>query len=98
LASIEASIQDAGYQFLGVSDGNELAHSEENKKPKVDSNNAEAKQVKSELPESSSNYQFSISGMTCASCVNTVQMALASSEGVVSADVNFANHYCSGCY
>ncbi len=58
LASIEASIQDAGYQFLGVSDSNELAHSEGDEKLKVDSDNVEAKKVKSELPENSSSYQF----------------------------------------
>ena len=94
LASIEASIQDAGYQYLGVFDDNELAHQEFDSTSKVDSDRdkVDAKKVKSERADNLVSYQLSISGMTCASCVNTVQMALASTEGVVSADVNFANH------
>lgn len=36
--------------------------------------------------------RLSISGMTCASCVKSVQQALARTPGVVSAEVNFGTH------
>ncbi|APE32548.1 copper-translocating P-type ATPase [Halomonas aestuarii] len=36
--------------------------------------------------------RFSISGMTCASCVKSVQQALERTPGVVSAEVNFGTH------
>lgn len=36
--------------------------------------------------------RLSISGMTCASCVKSVQNALAHTPGVAAADVNFATH------
>ncbi|MBB3233067.1 heavy metal translocating P-type ATPase [Halomonas stenophila] len=36
--------------------------------------------------------RLSITGMTCASCVKTVQQALARTPGVVSAEVNFGTH------
>ncbi|UYG09657.1 heavy metal translocating P-type ATPase [Halomonas sp. M4R1S46] len=36
--------------------------------------------------------RLSITGMTCASCVKTVQQALARTSGVISAEVNFGTH------
>ncbi|RBP84773.1 cadmium-translocating P-type ATPase [Marinomonas rhizomae] len=85
LTTIEASIQEAGYQSVGIF--NELAQSGGDQK--IDAVNTLSKERK---VDSSPSYQLSIGGMTCAGCVNTVQRALLSSEGVISADVNFANH------
>ncbi|MFG6159011.1 heavy metal translocating P-type ATPase [Halomonas sp. 1390] len=36
--------------------------------------------------------RFSISGMTCASCVKSVQQAIEQTPGVISAEVNFGTH------
>ncbi|WP_240036495.1 heavy metal translocating P-type ATPase [Halomonas urmiana] len=36
--------------------------------------------------------RFSISGMTCASCVKSVQQAIEKTPGVISAEVNFGTH------
>ncbi|MFO8046967.1 MAG: heavy metal translocating P-type ATPase [Halomonas sp.] len=42
--------------------------------------------------ERATTLRLSISGMTCASCVKSVQQALARTPGVVSAEVNFGTH------
>ena len=90
LATLEACVQEAGYQSLGIFNENEQAHS--SAKQKVGEDITSKKQANKDKVDGSVNYQFSIGGMTCAGCVNTVQKALSNSEGVISADVNFANH------
>ncbi|WP_417421213.1 heavy metal translocating P-type ATPase [Halomonas sp.] len=43
-------------------------------------------------PKPGSNLRLAISGMTCASCVKSVQNALENTQGVEAASVNFATH------
>ncbi|WP_219702047.1 heavy metal translocating P-type ATPase [Marinomonas lutimaris] len=91
LAAIEASVQKAGYKSLGLFDDSELAQSN-NGQESNEANTVSKEQDSTDKIDSSFSYQFSIGGMTCAGCVNTVQKALSNSADVVSADVNFANH------
>ena len=91
LAAIEASVQKAGYKSLGLFDESELAQSN-NGQESNEANTVSKEQDSTDKIDSSFSYQFSIGGMTCAGCVNTVQKALSNSADVVSADVNFANH------
>lgn len=94
LSSIESSIKEAGYESLGVISDIELAHHgmdfEQNGLASIDE--SDHQQTDQGNSDKTNHYQFSISGMTCASCVNTVQTALQNSKEVISADVNFANH------
>ncbi|WP_421852103.1 heavy metal translocating P-type ATPase [Marinomonas sp.] len=91
LAAIEASVQKAGYQSLGLFDNSEPAHPD-TRQEADQANTVSKEQISTDKVDSSFSYQFSIGGMTCAGCVNTVQKALSNSEDVISADVNFANH------
>ena len=43
-------------------------------------------------PDNSGSVRLSLSGMTCASCVKSVQQALERTPGVTAAEVNFASH------
>lgn len=93
LSSLEAVIEEAGFQFSGLLKDNELAHSNGDQ----DDNPAKKKELDLDKGETNIrqipvSYQLSIGGMTCASCVNSVQKALSSSDNVKSAEVNFANH------
>ena len=91
LAAIEASVQKAGYKSLGLFDDSEPAQSN-NGQESNEASTVSQEQDSTDKIDSSFSYQFSIGGMTCAGCVNTVQKALSNSADVVSADVNFANH------
>lgn len=92
LATIEAIVQEAGYHSEGLFSMDELAHLNARKGVDIDKEVTGKQQDSSDKVDNFVNYQFSIGGMTCAGCVNTVQKALLNSEGVISADVNFASH------
>jgi P-type Cu+ transporter len=90
LASIEAMVEEVGYQSFGLLDKNGQAQSDgEQHTHQAES---ELDIGNSEQSESATRYQLAIAGMTCASCVNSVQKALANSDKVMSAEVNFADH------
>ncbi|MGP9499020.1 MULTISPECIES: heavy metal translocating P-type ATPase [unclassified Halomonas] len=52
----------------------------------------EAPPEAAEIPATAANLRLAISGMTCASCVKSVQNALKNTHGVEAASVNFATH------
>lgn len=92
LATIEASVQCAGYHSNGLFHDSEQAHLNVKQEASDDKGIRDKKQDNYGEVGDSVNYQFSIAGMTCAGCVNTVQKALLYSDDVISAEVNFANH------
>lgn len=84
---IEAIVMDAGYKPVATPIHSERAQ-------EIDSNSVKSTNSANEqsnLKTKGHQYKLSITGMTCASCVSTVQKALRDSSLVVSAEVNFAN-------
>lgn len=101
LAEVEAIIEEAGFQSLGVvsepSDEEEISSNPEtNQQPVQDSNKAPQAHNQTSMDkvpvDTQVTYPLSIGGMTCASCVSSVQKALLKCDGVTHADVNFATH------
>jgi len=86
IQSLEASIEDAGYELVSkaINERAQNVGSNTTNPTKSSTNQSNAKTEEHQ-------YRLSITGMTCASCVNTVQMALRRSSQVISAEVNFAN-------
>lgn len=81
---LEAIIADAGYE-LDMTEGS-IKRAQETI--------SDTTQFLNDLSSSKATehqYKLSITGMTCASCVSTVQAALRGSSQVISAEVNFAN-------
>ncbi|NLQ16423.1 cadmium-translocating P-type ATPase [Marinomonas sp. M1K-6] len=89
LASIEAIVEEAGYQSFGLLDNSEHAQSGADHYANETLSDPDSRVEPSEVEV---NYQLSITGMTCAGCVNSVQKALVNADKVMSAEVNFANH------
>jgi Cu+-exporting ATPase len=93
LKTIEAIIHDAGYKVRMSENVNECAQSNFE-------NDTDIKKQRAKLQDDFSKntktpeqvFNLSITGMTCASCVNSIQMALIKTDGVLSAEVNFATH------
>lgn len=90
LAAIEAIVAEAGYQSFGLLDKNEQAQLDN--KQHADAFELEPDIGNAERSGLATHYQLAIAGMTCASCVNSVQKALTQADQVLSAEVNFANH------
>ena len=89
LDTLNLSIQEAGYQCLGLFEDERAQNCHElNKDTDI---NAKEQDISNDSTKSFS-YELSISGMTCAGCVNTVQKALSNTAEVITANVNFANH------
>ncbi|ETX11457.1 copper-exporting ATPase [Marinomonas ushuaiensis DSM 15871] len=84
---IEAIVIDAGYKPASAPIDDERTQKKDSNTVKATNPTNEQSNIKTEEHQ----YKLSITGMTCASCVSTVQKALRSSSQVVSAEVNFAN-------
>lgn len=97
--SITSTIESLGYsvkriEMLANSSGSDI---EETKKPPIE----HEKKFKTPTKESSINATkaiVSITGMTCASCVQVIERALNSLDGVIKAEVNFATQRASVTY
>ncbi|WP_346796430.1 heavy metal translocating P-type ATPase [Halomonas sp. Bachu 37] len=85
-ATLDDALTEAGYPPL-----------ETKEEPVRDDGEADAEsepipvESSADIPQGSMT-RLSISGMTCASCVKSVQKALEKTPGVVAADVNFGTH------
>ncbi|MGJ7458451.1 heavy metal translocating P-type ATPase [Halomonas sp. RA08-2] len=98
-AALDQALQEAGYP---PGDLEEAASAEEiEEEIEKESSAAEPEPATEATPapapqatgdERATTRRLSISGMTCASCVKSVQQALARTPGVVSAEVNFGTH------
>lgn len=95
---IKKAVTEAGYQFQGESEPTkETAENVDNSKSVSDEFTEQSvepdKKVKqlNDSPLQSESVQLSLSGITCAGCVNTIQQALDAVSGVDNAEVNFAS-------
>ncbi|WP_416138235.1 heavy metal translocating P-type ATPase [Halomonas sp. HK25] len=101
-STLDQALSDAGYppgELPAVSD---QAASEEDESRSAEVEQAEpnakatatppAQKAAEPADERATTLRLSISGMTCASCVKSVQQALARTPGVTSAEVNFGTH------
>lgn len=94
---VQSAVETAGYIFHGLFEETEQISEEQADKPQEatsDSQDLESTKSKitakhSVVPEES--IQLSLSGITCAGCVNTIQKALDAVSGVDDAEVNFAS-------
>ena len=90
LDTLNLSIQEAGYKCLGL-----LYNERDQDNPVVNNKDTDIDIKEQDISNDSTksfSYELSISGMTCAGCVNTVQKALSHSAEVITANVNFASH------
>ena len=86
--ALDRALDEAGYPPGEVTDA-----SEEDASESTNVDEAEPKaQATEPTNERATTLRLSISGMTCASCVKSVQQALERTPGVVSAEVNFGTH------
>ncbi|MFC2992194.1 heavy metal translocating P-type ATPase [Halomonas tibetensis] len=97
--ALDRALQEAGYPPGELPDipkenATEEDASEKDTSESARRDSAEPKaQVTNDTPdEGATTLRLSISGMTCASCVKSVQQALERTPGVVSAEVNFGTH------
>ncbi|WP_404299026.1 heavy metal translocating P-type ATPase [Halomonas sp.] len=97
--ALDRALQEAGYPPGELPDipkenATEEDASEKDTSESAGRDSAEPKaQVTNDTPgEGATTLRLSISGMTCASCVKSVQQALERTPGVVSAEVNFGTH------
>ncbi|WP_299316380.1 heavy metal translocating P-type ATPase, partial [uncultured Halomonas sp.] len=84
--ALDQALSDAGYPPGELEEPASEAESPDEPAP------AEAKPAAADNDERATARRLSISGMTCASCVKSVQQALERTPGVVSAEVNFGTH------
>ncbi|MDR5867138.1 heavy metal translocating P-type ATPase [Halomonas koreensis] len=78
-AAVDAALREAGYPPGVPGDEGETD----------DALRTRPAEAPAESPAGGTTRRLSISGMTCASCVRSVQQALEGTEGVISASVNF---------
>ena len=91
--ALDRALDEAGYPPGEVTDASEEDASEEDASESTNVDEAEPKaQATEPTNERATTLRLSISGMTCASCVKSVQQALERTPGVVSAEVNFGTH------
>lgn len=77
-------IEEVGFDYLGD-------YQETDKKPLEGQENKAPEPVTESSNEQAQQNQFSLTGITCAACVNTIQKTLDNLEGVSKAEVNFAS-------
>ncbi|WP_185858873.1 heavy metal translocating P-type ATPase [Vreelandella populi] len=87
--ALDAALAKAGYP---ASDESSVAPSPEPEVPDSVSPPTNATPLEHEATSRQPSVRLSISGMTCASCVKSVQNALTHTPGVEAASVNFATH------
>lgn len=97
LTELEAIVEEAGFVYKGVQHDSERAHNviSLNTEPQTSecvSSSPTTSANSTQYTQASKHFELSISGMTCAGCVNSVKKALSHSKGVITAEVNFANH------
>ncbi|WP_290793332.1 heavy metal translocating P-type ATPase, partial [Halomonas sp.] len=86
--ALDRALDEAGYPPGAVTDA-----SAEDASESTSTDDAEPRaQATEPTNERATTLRLSISGMTCASCVKSVQQALERTPGVVSAEVNFGTH------
>ncbi len=94
--ALDQALEEAGYptgELADASAEDKEDTSEENISDSADVAKAAPKaQATEPADERATTLRLSISGMTCASCVKSVQQALERTPGVVSAEVNFGTH------
>ncbi|MDR5897793.1 heavy metal translocating P-type ATPase [Halomonas vilamensis] len=98
-AELDQALMDAGYPPGELPDDGEETDVESDADDKRNATESDAKErpsnsenAKSETRSSGQQFRLAISGMTCASCVKSVQKALERTEGVDTASVNFGTH------
>ncbi|MCL7929339.1 heavy metal translocating P-type ATPase [Halomonas llamarensis] len=90
---LDQALEKAGYPPGKLADDGEATDAkgddeERNEQEKL----SNSQNAKSEARSSGQQFRLAISGMTCASCVKSVQKALERTEGVDTASVNFGTH------
>ncbi|SDN50195.1 heavy metal translocating P-type ATPase [Vreelandella arcis] len=88
-ATLDQTLESAGYP---PGERPEEAPTKDENRNDTASQPAQSAQTKSASPGSRQQIRLAISGMTCASCVKSVQKALENTAGVETASVNFGTH------
>ncbi|RAR63656.1 heavy metal translocating P-type ATPase [Halomonas sp. I5-271120] len=91
---VDALLEEAGYPANEHPDTASPADDANAETPQSDTTPETEASASSDHPTSdqTSSVRLSLSGMTCASCVKSVQQALDRTPGVTAAEVNFASH------
>ncbi|WP_348533131.1 heavy metal translocating P-type ATPase [Halomonas sp. 11-S5] len=92
-AILDRLLEEAGYPAARASQSAEPSPAQEPERPSAEETPEKARVPEAEEGDTrATTRRLSISGMTCASCVKSVQQALERTPGVVSAEVNFGTH------
>ncbi|KPQ25413.1 MAG: copper-translocating P-type ATPase [Halomonas sp. HL-48] len=86
-ATLDQTLERAGYP-----PSEQSSDAEPSAEPSDDADDKPAQSVRSQGSGHRQQYRLAISGMTCASCVKSVQKALERTAGVETASVNFGTH------
>jgi Cu+-exporting ATPase len=81
---LDQALIEAGYPSGELADDGE--------KPEAQGDHSDSENTKGEARSSGQQFRLAISGMSCASCVKSVQKALERTDGVDTASVNFGTH------
>ncbi|MGM0987521.1 MAG: heavy metal translocating P-type ATPase [Pseudomonadota bacterium] len=91
--ALDEVLAEAGYPAARAWEASEPAPSQEPGRPSAEeAPEQERRPAAEENDTRATTRRLSISGMTCASCVKSVQQALERTPGVVGAEVNFGTH------
>jgi len=86
-ATLDQTLERAGYP-----PSEQSSDAQPSAEPSDDADDKPAQSVRSQGSGHRQQYRLAISGMTCASCVKSVQKALERTAGVETASVNFGTH------